>query len=385
MPIRHPVGGVGVGPLILAPNNVFSRNVTALAAAEDQTPAKRAANQLEYSHAAYSYNGEPAPKFYGYEGIGYGTSLNPKANITTFTPSLFVVPGTTPTQKVTYVNPAGEPQPPGTATNLQGTWENVPMPDVTKVPAGALVAGGTDKELAVWRPSTDEYWEFFKLEGEPGAYKAHYGGYIPEVSKWNGIFPHLWGARACSLMLMGGVITMQDLFEVLQGKKIKHALALVLYVTKAGGPVPPATRCDEEENTVAEHEGQPNPAKGTVDAVAEGTRLRLPPTAKPGEYGLTKLLEVAVFEMAREYGIIVVDQGSVQFDIECPVASGSPYAFNVYNPLAGAPAEWGSFPYIPGSMTKEGLGHFEEAISGPGNAFAKQPWQIAEVVVAQSS
>src|ERR1700678_785933 len=104
-------GGAGSAPPFapFAPGGacVFTRNMENHPLASNQAPAKRTGNQLSYADPAYSYDGEAAPKFYGYSGTGYGgysKGYSTVANIGTFTPSIFIVPPGQPTEKVTLVN-----------------------------------------------------------------------------------------------------------------------------------------------------------------------------------------------------------------------------------------------------------------------------------------
>lgn len=387
MPIRHPVGGVGTGPLILAPKSVFNELVGAMPVAAVQTPALKLANQLKYSEPSYSYNGEAPPKFYGYSGTGYGNEQT-KGAMSSFSPPLFVVPGSTPTQKVTLVNAAGEPEAPGARENTQSGWEAVPVPIIAKVPSGSLVDGGTDKHLCVWRPSTDEWWEFWVFLGSEGAYTSRAGGYHAEVSKWTGIFSQPeWGARAYNLMTLGGSITQQDLVEVLEGKEIKHALSVAV-VGSLGTPVLPASRADTSSNTVEKHGGEANPAFGNVDSISgEGMQFRLPPASTNPYNHTLEPLAWAVNEASRKYGVIVADSGGVcQFFVECPISSGSPYAFNVYSPLIGSTSNFLKQPsYVPESMKKPGLPALTENNAGANNAFSKQPWQELELLEPRAS
>lgn len=369
-----------------APNNIFARKVGSLPLAASQVPARKVGNQLSYSKATYSYNGEAAPKFYGYSGIGYATptgTTETKANISSFTPTLWVVSAGTPTQKVTYVNKiTGEPEPAGAATNLQSHFEAVPMPDVTKVPGGSLVAIGTDRQLTVWRPSTNEMWEIYNLQGSSGSYTMTYGGYIANVSQFNGILPNNWGANATSLAQFGATITMQDLVEVLRGGSINHALSVGLPVT--GGLVAPATRHDGSSLTPELHEGSPNPAFGFVDEVAESCWFRFPPSSHPSEYGITKPLEKAIYEAIREYGFFVANtSGAVAFYMECPLALGSPYSWAKVNPIVGARVGTGG--YIPASWTDKTLPVMTEEIFGAASCWTKQPWQTLELLEARTS
>jgi hypothetical protein len=365
-----------------APNNIFVRDVTGLALAADQTPARKIGNQLSYNRTDYTH-------WYGYTGPGYTSSGNPThAQLSTFTPTLWIVPAGQPTEKITYIQENGEPQPAGAATNLQSHFEAVPVPTLAKIPGGGLVtAEGTDGWMCIWQPSTNQMWETWKLAGSPGSLTMRYGGYVPNVSAWNGIFPNNWGARATSLALIGGMISLQDIIEVLRGGSINHALSIDIPVTDAAGPVAPATRQDRFSHTPELFGGKPNPAFGSVDGVAESSWFRLPPESHPSEYGITKPLEVAIYEAMRKYGLFVADTGgqAPTFNIEAPLALGSPYSWARVNPLAGAPSAYGSFAYIPGTWTDSTLAKITEEITGTASMFTKQPWQNLELLEPRSA
>lgn len=373
-----------------APGNVFEEDVTAMEAAADQTPAKKLANQLSYNRTDYTH-------WYGYTGPGYVSGgLNPAhIQVGTYTATLWVVPPGQPTTKLTYVNNSGKPQAPGAATNLQSHFEAVPMPTLAKIPSGDLICPvGTDGWFWLWQPSTDQLWECWVFNQELLTFK--YGGYISEVSKWNGIFPNAWGARATGLSLIGGTIVQQDLVEVMRasalGKTpvINHALAVDIPVTKAAGPVQPATRHDEGENSLAKYPGEAaNPAFGAVDGVAESSWFRFPTASTPAEYGITRPIEVAIFEAIRRYGLFVADSSGnspCSLYMDFPAAAGSPYAWQSVNPLAGAPGEWsGAYGWMPAGMTDSTLPKITENPAGAASCLTKQPFQILEQVKPRAS
>lgn len=378
----------------LAPNNIFSRIVTSLPPTVSKTASERISNQLAYNRNAGS--GDAWAHWNGYAGPGYINEGKGrvKLQIGTFSISVFVVPPEQPTTPVTYINAKGEPEPAGTANNLQSYWEHVPLPTLAKIPSGHLIAPvGTDKWLTVWQPSTNQLWEFWKFNSETNT--AQYGAYVPNVSQWNGIFTNGWGARATGLAQIGGMISTQDMVEILQGKKLKHALAVDIPVTKTGTVVPPATRHDENENTLLLWPGaEVNPAAGVVDAVAESSWFRFPPTSKPSDFGISQLIEPiawAIFEAIREYGMFVSDSGGQStptFYVQYPTELASPYAWANVVPYFKCPSEWGKYMvgegagenkgWIPASMIDPALPRIEEENTGTASALSKQPWHTLE-------
>lgn len=412
--LRPPVSGVGQSPLsIILPTSIFSRPVTGLAAAASQVPAKKMANQLRYNVGAPG-------TFYNYSGVGYGGTV--RANITNYTPSLFVVPAGAPTSKVRYINAyteSGEPWPEGDNNNLQSSLLSVPLPILSSVPSGRLVmneAENQDSEITIWQPTTGQLWEMAAFDTviyggkahpstPPSGYAAtcgYYAGYLAGTSAWDGVWPHLeWGSRATGLFMHGGVITLQDLVEVLEGKKIKHALVVEAQAVAAEVCAPairhdttPATNTLQLIPAGDPEEGKPNPAFGTVDAVAEGRWFRFPPASNASEHfnRATEPLAWAIYEAIREYGMFVGDGSAAPtFQIEPPIAMGSPYAFNKVNPLANAEGSgWPSkkqLEYVPAGMTNAGLlyKHFAENLNGTSSVFTKQPWLELESIEPRAS
>jgi hypothetical protein len=384
-----------------APGGIFTRDMTSHALAASQVFARQLGNQLSYANPLYSYDGKPAPSFYGYAGIGYGQNTNgfqTVANIQTFTPALFIVPAGHPTEAVTYVNSLGEAQPPGAGHNLQASFEAVPVPILAKVPSGRLTAEGTDKECVIWQPSTGKMWEMFRLEGKPGAWTFQYGAFIGPGSthgangapgEWDGIFGageggQIYGARASGLAAIGGSISLQDLVEVLRGGPIRHALSLSLPVTE-NAHVAPATRNDSIANVPEKHEGAANPAYPRVDQVPEGSWFTFPAASKPGDFGITGALAIAVFEAIRVYGVFINDgSGACSFSIESPVSLGSPYCYAKVNPFAGATEAQPGYVYAntiaPGSWADATLPTLQERITGTASIWMKMPWKELQLL-----
>jgi hypothetical protein len=398
--LLHPAIGLGVqqAPFApFAPNNIFERDVTGRTRSSDSNHyALKVANQCNYSNASYDYKGEgKGPRFYGYSGVGYSNATGlsyTKATLTEYCPTIFIVPGGQPTEKVTFVNASGEPESPNAREKLQNYFEAVPMPEVSKVPAATLVANGTDKHIFIWQPSTGKAWEMWRLEGKAGAWTFKSGAYTL-IGESNGILPYSdWGARATSLALVGGTITMQDLVEVMGGGEIKHALGVALPATGPGW-VSPALRSDAGAGNyfgfIAEkHEGETNPAYQYTDAVPEGSWFRFPPAKRPSEYGITKPIEAAVYEAVRKHGVFVDDGGGgpAQFNFECPLTLGTSYSWAKINPLAGAPFAGSLSGYgIPESWTYPSLPTITETLQGEGDIFAKMPWQTLELLEPFSS
>ena len=390
--------GRGQAPLALYdPDSIFRRKLpTVRSLATDQTPALKLANQCNYANPNYSYNGSPAPSFYGYSGMGYGGwSLGFQTTISysSSTMALYVVDDTVPTQTVTFVNFTDATnwtsQPAGAHHNLQAGFNAVPVPDVTKIPQGQIWPAGTDRATTIWRPSTNEFWEMWRFYGSPGSYVFGNGAYTNTTNTFGGVWPNNWGASASSIAIDGGIITIQDVIDVLNGLPIQHALKIDLEVI-ADAVVPPATRHDFHSDTPQfQADGTtPNPAYGYVDAVAECTWLAFPASfdpasAMPG----AGPLQLAIATAIRDYGLLVSDgSGNCSLKLEDPRALGSPYSYAKVNPFAGSTgAAVGYYDSyinnnVPASWAESSLQKITEKMGGTTSMVSQIPWQQLQVL-----
>jgi hypothetical protein len=386
--------GQGQAPLFLyGPNNIFTRKLASNAPLNgDQSPALKMANQLSYGNTNYSYNGSPAPSFYGYSGTGYGGA--PFINYWQYTIPVYIVSSTVPTQTVIYVEGDGvTPQPPGTAANLQNFFNAVPVPDVTKIPQGQIQATGTDGHACFWRPSTNELWEMWRFNGSPGNYVFQYAGYTASANTFNGIFPHDWGARATSLAAGGGLIMIQDIVDVLNGLPIRHAIGVELGVT-ANATIAPATRNDTTSTTpqFAPDGTTPNPAYGFVDGVAESTWCRFPASFNPASaMPGAGPIQLAMATAIRDYGMFVMDGGNgSRFNVEDTRVLGTPYSYAKVNPFAGSTgAAAGHYDtrtnqYVPSTWTDAALPKITELLDST-SIVSEIPWQNLQMLQPFSS
>ncbi len=156
------------------------------------------------------------------------------------------------------------------------------------IPADAVPAAGTDSELSVWSPSTDQLWELWEARHTAQGWSACWGGRIDHASTSMGAFPAGYGASASGLAESGGTV---ELSEIRAGV-IDHALTLDIPDT-ATDYVSPANRTDG---------GDTDPT-----AIPEGTRLRLDPTIDVDAIpGLTPIGRI-IAHTAQTYGFIVTD------------------------------------------------------------------------------
>jgi hypothetical protein len=227
----------------------------------------------------------------------------PWINTTSYSIPLYEVGAEQPTVSVRLSSPYS-------AAALRSSWSAVPLPP------DAQPALGTDGHLAVWQPSSDRLWEFWRLSRGSEGWQAPWGGTMRNVSSnpgvygadaWPGAEP-TWGASASSLSIVGGLITLEDL----EHGEIDHALALSLPEVRRGFFAAPALRTD-----------------GTsIDPLSlpEGAHLRLDPALDLAELNLPPLT-LMIAEAAQRYGLFVRDKArTVCFSAQPPNGPVNPYA-----------------------------------------------------------
>lgn len=408
---------------VLASASIFRDDATKLALAESQVDAKKLANQLMY--------GVPVAKggsFHGYEGMGYGghpEGKNTLIKTQSYNSPIWVVPPTQPRVKVWlvteeplvegHVGREEELVGPGHEAN-QAELEHVPIPPIAELPHGRLGAVGTDEWASIWCPATDEWWEFHRIRqfvsgSRQGEWKTGAGHYQQSLSTWNGITASSTGESCASgLMLCGGVVTMQDIVNVLRGGSIGHALCLGAIVTQ-NGLVAPARQHDHKPNEMPFLEDgiTPNPAyvtkgpevpgapesewkEGWADAVPEGTWCRFPPSSHASEYGMTRAIEVALYEAIRAHGLVVMfGAGNMEIEFADPMTLFTPYCDTNANPFNGS-SEWTKYVgegtteaqragWIDGTLPTLWGGE----INGTSGILANMPWRTLELLAPRSS
>lgn len=219
---------------------------------------------------------------------------------------IYTVPANQPTVTVTHELSYGEK--PNVA--LQSAWDAVPLPPEAKP------AAGTDRDLVVWQPSTNELWEFWGLEKTEAGWGAKWGGAMDSASTDPGVYgPEAWpgaesgwGVSATSLSVAGGLITLEDL----ELGQINHALAIAIPNTHKGVYASPAQRTDGYSTL-------PN-------SIPEGAHLRLNPSLNLASLHLPHMT-LMLAEAAQRYGIFVRDSGqNVAFVGQDPTPTGTnPY------------------------------------------------------------
>ncbi len=232
---------------------------------------------------------DQAAKYYG--GIA-------AFNAYRYSTSVYTVAANTPRADVRWHNCQRKSYTPAGLTGPGGQFSQVP------IPAEAVPAAGTDGELTIYSPATDQLWEFWQAKKVDGTWQACWGGRIDRVSTDPGYFSGGFGASASGLAIVGGTIGIKEA----QAGRIDHALALAL-------PAPgnwnefswPAQRSDGYDKSAA--------------AVPEGTRLRLDPSIDVDKLKLTPIAKM-IAKAAQKYGFIVTDKaGCVAVTAESPTAT----------------------------------------------------------------
>jgi hypothetical protein len=245
----------------------------------------------------------------------------PSINTTEYSVPIYRVPLSQPTVKVT-LDAANAPA-------LQAAWEEVPVPPKAKP------AEGTDGRLVVWQPGTDRLWEFWRARHREDGWHAEWGGAtrnvttasgVPDPESWPGAQPW-WGASGCSMGVVGGLIT----FEDLEAGVINHALQIAIPNVRAGVYAEPALRTDGR----------------TEDPLAlpEGAHLRLDPNLGLAALDLPPFT-LMLARAARRYGIFVINGSQdVSFQAQDPTPTGT-------NPYRGEDG------YFEGSYARKLLSRF---------------------------
>jgi hypothetical protein len=202
--------------------------------------------------------------------------------------------------------------------DLQAAFDGVPLP------ANSLPAAGTDANLAIYQPSTDTMWEFWRLSRGSTGWQAAWGGRLVHVSSNPGYYQNLfapsgnvlerpwWGAPATSFPVVAGVMTISEL----ESGQINHSLALAITHTAAGVWAWPAQRTDGDLTT-------PN-------VVPEGAHFRLDPNLDLAALHLPHFVYMMAVA-AQKYGIIINNRSSgFTFRAEDPTQFIQTYGYNPY-------------------------------------------------------
>lgn len=192
--------------------------------------------------------------------------------------------------------------------SLTASWAPRTTLDAVPIPAEARPDPADDGHLAVVDRLRGCEYDLWQARKEGDRWSASWGNVIPTQGR--GIYPDGLSARASGFGLLAGLIFPE---ELAQGE-IEHALVFSYPLTRAGGPVPPATDSDGLSTR--------------PDAIPEGARLQLDPTLDLDALGLAGP-ERAVARALQRYGMFLADTGgAVSLYAEHPKSSGArnPYA-----------------------------------------------------------
>ncbi len=234
-----------------------------------------------------------------------------------FNVSFHSVPADQPRVDVDFVDCQGKGYVPWDVYKGEAYFKGVPIPD------DAVPAVGSDGQLTVHDPSTDQLWEFWKARRDAGTgrWEACWGGRVDNLSTSLGSHSKYYGVAATGLVMAGGMISLE---EVRRGA-IDHALYLAVPTSQAYPEISwPALRGDGR-------------AIDSPDVVRQGQRVRLDPRVNLDELNLTPVGRM-VAQAAQRYGFIISDTaGAVAVITESGAREAARTGENPWNKLLGVP------------------------------------------------
>ncbi|NAZ83790.1 hypothetical protein GTR02_18410, partial [Kineococcus sp. R8] len=241
-----------------------------------------------------------------------------------YSTSIYTVPADQPRVDVQWNNCQKKNYTPIGLLGEGGQFSQVP------IPANAVPAKGTDAQLTVYSPSTDQLWEFWVTTKTNGVWSACWGGRIDGVSRSEGYFRNTFGASASGLALAGGTIGIRDV----EAGVIDHALALHLSAPGMASEFSyPAQRSDGFDTS--------------VNRVPEGTRLRLDPSINVDALPMHRIAKM-VAKAAQKYGFIVTDKaGCTAVVAESPAAAIAATGIDPWKALMGTTPDYNIMRNFP--------------------------------------
>lgn len=168
------------------------------------------------------------------------------------------------------------------------------------IPAWAQQDPSSDGSMAVIDLAAGLEYDFFGFCGGPDGAQASWANLLPRAS--SGVFPRGLSARGSGFALLNGLIWPHEL----EAGRIDHALLFTFDLTRAGGPVAPAT---ESDGTGVGGNNLP-----------EGARVQLDPTLDVDALGL-RPWEVTIARAMQEYGMILGDDGGgLELEVISPLS-----------------------------------------------------------------
>jgi hypothetical protein len=238
-------------------------------------------------------------------------------NVARYNTSFYTAAAGTPAADVVWDNCQKKPSVPKGLVGPGGQFAAVP------IPADAVPAAGSDAELTVYSPSTDQLWEFWIAVHRADGWHACWGGRIDHVSTSPGFFTGGFGASASGLAVAGGMVSLADM----RRGSIDHALTLAIVDAAPWNVVSwPAQRSD----------GSP----GSTSLIAEGTRFRLDPSVNVDALALTPVAKM-VAKAAQQYGFIVTDKaGAVSVIAESGAGVQARTGVNPWTAIMGSTPDY---------------------------------------------
>lgn len=399
----------------LSASSIYRESAASMTPSVSQVYKEKLANQLFYNRAAQE------GKFYGYAGLGYGGSTegnNTFIDFQNYTFPLYKMRHGSSRVTIHLVKESGneeelQEENPGNKAVIEGL-ASVPLPHISLLPRGSIPSIGTDSPAIIWSPSTDELWEMhrlsqFKTGALEGRWKCGGAHYQASASQWDSIPATNTGFLSSSGLSQCSFITLADLVKVLRGGKIEHALGVAVPV-RINAHLAPAFANDFGPNAYPflangetpnpayttlgpEYPGQPEGEwkEGYADGVPEGLWCRFPAASRAAEFGMTRKLEVAIYEAIREYGLVVHDgSGNPAFYLADGRTLFTPYCDTTFNPFNGA-AEFNN--YINEGTTeaeRKGwidptLAEMEGKLNGAEGVLFGMPWRTLEQLEPRAS
>lgn len=230
------------------------------------------------------------------------TAYNGGVAMTTreFAGAIYIVDASTPTYRVRYQDffNLGFPTK-GDDIRVKERWNSVP------VPRGATPALGTDGHIAMYNPTTDQWWEFWQWhEDEAGNFWAAQGGRTDAISQTSGQNDG-YSVSASGLAMLPTVLKVAEIKAALAAydktnqaawdDKINHVLSIGIPGNRTGIVCWPAKSTDGNNSaTSAPIEGQ----RASIDQSIDLTKISW---RTPGEHIICRALQ--------KYGMMFVDTG----------------------------------------------------------------------------
>ncbi len=191
------------------------------------------------------------------------------------------------------------------------------------IPRGVRPDPEADGHLSVAQPGTGCMYDLYRARQEDGRWVANWGN-ATELGG-SGIYRDGMGTRAAGFSAALGLVWPQEI----ERGRIEHALVFAYPFTRAGLPVPPATRSDGRTDS--------------PDALPIGARVRLDPRLDLSTLGL-RPAERVVATALQEYGMVLGDtSGGFTLYAAHPYGLGS----DPYPSLFGTTSDWASLAKLP--------------------------------------